>query len=410
MEMINAKQAAQRWGVTPRFVQMLCKQGRIPGATQWGRAWMIPADAERPGERESKQPDLQSDMPLPRKTPFLDMTDLYHTPGCAAQAIEQLAYHPEAQILFEAEIAYLQGDIDSVYERASYLLGKHSGFYAVLSAGMLLGLCAMWRGDMEMWKKAKQHICEAPCKDDNDRDIVSLSLTALDGALYDTTLFPEWFKMGNFEPLHPDALPAAKVFYSRFMYVVSYMIASKQLQVDSIPGMSMMIILPSAIEPMITQAIVDKTVIVELYLRLICAVTYYNNGNKEHAVRHIDRAIALALPDRLYGVLAEYRRHFDTLFDSRLERIAPEATESIIKLQKTYVLGWSKLSGAVRNRNIATTLTVREREVAKLAAFGMSNAEIAQKLHISVASVKQSIRIVIFKGGIQTREEIAAIL
>ena len=89
------------------------------------------------------------------------MTDLYKTPGTADDVTESLAYNHEAQVLFEAEVAYSRGEIDKVYESANYLLNKHSGFYAVISAGMLLALCAIWKGDLSMWRKAKIHISEA---------------------------------------------------------------------------------------------------------------------------------------------------------------------------------------------------------------------------------------------------------
>lgn len=412
MDMMSVKEASEKWGVSPRFIQMLCKDGQIPGASRFGRSWMIPVDAVRPAEAKRKQAAAaqDEDQPLPRKTPFLYMTNLYHTPGCAAESIESISDHHEAKILLEAEIAYSRGDIDAVYERASYLLAKHSGFYAVLSAGMLLGLCAMWRGDMEMWKRAKMHICEAPCKNDTDRDILSLSLTALDSVVYDTRSFPEWFKMGNFEPLHPDALPAAKVFYAKYLYAAGYAAASHQTELHGFKGLSLMAMLPHCIEPMISQAIVDKTVVVEIHLRLICAVMYHNAERDDQAIRHLDRAIALALPDGLYGLLAEYRRSLDALLDSRMELYDRVALAAMLECYKRYNVGWAKLSGTIRNRHIETTLTVREREVAKLAAFGMSNAEIAAKLHVSLAAVKQSVRIAIFKGGVNTRDELALIL
>ena len=61
---------------------------------------------------------------------------------------ERLENNHEVQVLFAAEIAYSKGEIDKVYETASYLLNRHSGFYAVLSAGMLLARCAIWHGDL----------------------------------------------------------------------------------------------------------------------------------------------------------------------------------------------------------------------------------------------------------------------
>jgi len=47
--------------------------------------------------------------------------------------------------------------------------------------------------------------------------------------------------------------------------------------------------------------------------------------------------------------------------------------------------------------------------VAKLAAFGMSNQQIADKLHLSLSVVKQSIRIIMEKSGM-ARADFAAIL
>ena len=416
MDYISIDRIAQEWGLSVRRVQTLCAEGRVEGALRFGRDWMIPKGAKKPTDGRTKAgrlaaaDALRADMPLPRKTPFLYMSDLYNVPGCAAQSAESLSYNHEARVLFEAEIAYSRGEIDRVYESASYLLNKHSGFYAVLSAGMLLAFCAMWRGDIAMWNKAKRHICEAPAKNDNDRDIMSLSITAIDSMLYDTTSFPEWFKIGNFEPLHPDALPAVKVFYAKYLYASAYALATKQIEMQGMRGLSLMAMLPNAIEPMISQAMADRSVIAEIYLRLTCATVYHNSGNDGQAIRHIDRAISLSLPDGLLGILTEYRRVLDRLLDERLLLVDPKALAQVEQMYKTFGVGWATLSGTVRNRNIATNLTMREREVAKLAAFGMSTAEIAEKLHLSVASIKQTVRNVIYKSGVENKAALASIL
>ena len=150
MDYISIDEAAKKWGLSKRFVQVLCANGRIEGATRLGRAWMIPHNAKKPidGRTKAARSKRDGDMPLPRKTPFLYMTDLYNTPGTADDVGESLAFNHEARVLFEAEVAYSRGDIDKVYESANYLLNKHSGFYAVLSAGMLLAMCAIWKGDI----------------------------------------------------------------------------------------------------------------------------------------------------------------------------------------------------------------------------------------------------------------------
>ena len=39
-----------KWGVSGSRVHKLCQAGRIPGLERFGRSWVIPADAEKPGD------------------------------------------------------------------------------------------------------------------------------------------------------------------------------------------------------------------------------------------------------------------------------------------------------------------------------------------------------------------------
>ncbi len=408
---MKIEEAAKKWGVTPRRVQAMCLGGRIAGAMRIGRDWLIPKNMKKPvdGRTKAARDKHDEDMPLPRKTPFLYMSDLFHTPGTADSVSESLKYNHEAQVLFEAEVAYSRGEIDKVYDSANYLLNKHSGFYAVLSAGMLLAMCAIWKGDIEMWRKAKVHIAEAPAKNDYDRDAMQLAISTVDIMLYNVQNFPKWFQIGCFEPIHKDSYPAAKVYYAKFLYAVAYSVATGSLKLPGAEGLYVMTSVPYTLEPMICWANEKNTVMSEIYLRLTCAAVYHNYGNEEQAIRHIDRALALALPDKFYGVLAEYCRPLDTLIEKRLSAVDADAWKEVHKLYKIYNEGWSKLSGKVRGKNIITTLSDKEREVAKLAAFGMSNPEIAEKLHLSLSVVKQAVRIVSEKSGMR-RSDFAAIL
>lgn len=45
---ITVQEAADKWGITPRQVQILCKNNRIKGATRLSRIWIIPERAEKP--------------------------------------------------------------------------------------------------------------------------------------------------------------------------------------------------------------------------------------------------------------------------------------------------------------------------------------------------------------------------
>ncbi len=54
MEYMSISQAAEKWGITPRRIQVLCAQARIPGATRIGYVWAIPMDAEKPKDARVK--------------------------------------------------------------------------------------------------------------------------------------------------------------------------------------------------------------------------------------------------------------------------------------------------------------------------------------------------------------------
>ena len=414
MEYLTIDDVAAAWGVSKRRLQTLCAEGKVAGAARFGRAWMIPAGTKKPVDgrtkagRELADP-TKTDMPLPKKTPFLCLTDLYYAPGCAEEAIEKLADNPEAQILFGAGIAYARGDIDKVHEVTSYLLEKHSGFYAVISGGMLLALCAIWRGDLELWRKAKIHISEANAQNDKEREIINLSICSVDSMLYDVKNIPDWFRMGCFELLHKDSLPVAKVFYAKYLYAMGHGIASKTVSMEGITGLSLMGLLPATIEPMISQAMADNTVIAEIYLRMTCAVTYHYSKNDSQAIRHIDRALALALPDGFYGLLAEYCRTIGPLLEQRLKLVDETAWGEVSRLHKIHVENWSRLGSRITGRQIIESLSAQNREVARLAAFKLSDAEIASRMNMSIPGVKQAIRIVKQKSGLE-RDEFAAIL
>ncbi len=388
-DMLNVQQAAKKWNMSVRGVQNLCKQEKISGAVRFGTNWMIPADAQRPADKRYKavKENEAEYRPLMRKSPFLDMTDLYNTPGTAEKSIEALAHHPEAQALFAAEIAYSRGEIDKVYEYANFFLENRSVFYAVVSGGMLLALCAMWKGDLQMWQKAKAHLYEAPCKNETDRDIVTLSLAATDSAIRETKDFPEWFKHGCFDNLPADAHPAARVYYIKYLLIVAQELAVNKIKLDDISGLGLMKTLPYIMEPMITQMVTDKIVMAEIYLRLLCGLAYHQSGDDIRASLHIDKAIALALPDKLYGPLVEHRRQLGLFLDERLALADAEALKKVKELHKQLHAGWTKLHNAVLEKSVSALLTVREREIARLAAFGLSNAEIANQLSLSTHTV-----------------------
>lgn len=48
MDYMNAKEAADKWGLSVRRVQVLCEQGRVDGVERLGNVWLIPKSAKKP--------------------------------------------------------------------------------------------------------------------------------------------------------------------------------------------------------------------------------------------------------------------------------------------------------------------------------------------------------------------------
>ncbi len=413
MGYIDIKTTAQNWGITPRRVQELCKNGVIEGACRFGRAWMIPEETEKPSDRRRKETkqvkneqNEQRKFPIPRENPFLIHTNLYNTAGTAEQLVEQFKEYPEISRAVRAQFDCRRGEFDKVLKDANYFLSKHSGFYATVSAGILLSFCAIWKGDIALWHEARRHIYSAPCKNEQDRQIIDFWLAVIDSNIGDTRELPQWFKRGNFNCLPADTFCTARVFYVKALYVEASALASGKTQYEDIEGLGLMRTLPFIIRPMLSQAEMEKTLIPRIYLHLTAATIYHQLGDNKHALWHIDRGISLCIPDKLYGILVEYRADLDMLLDDRLAVLCPEALNEIKVLHKKMISGWRKLHNKLLERNVSDTLTVRERSVARLAAFGLSNSEIAERLKIEVSSVKQYIFSAMNKVGADKRNEL----
>ena len=55
MDYMTLKEAGEKWGVTPRWINYYCSAGRIPGAVKMGTVWLIPKSAQKPVDGRTKQ-------------------------------------------------------------------------------------------------------------------------------------------------------------------------------------------------------------------------------------------------------------------------------------------------------------------------------------------------------------------
>lgn len=53
MEVMSARDAAEKWGISQRRVAILCAENRVTNATMVGNMWIIPSDAKKPVDARS---------------------------------------------------------------------------------------------------------------------------------------------------------------------------------------------------------------------------------------------------------------------------------------------------------------------------------------------------------------------
>lgn len=54
MDYISIKQLSEKWGISTRRIQILCRDGRISGVMRIANTWAVPADAEKPKDARVK--------------------------------------------------------------------------------------------------------------------------------------------------------------------------------------------------------------------------------------------------------------------------------------------------------------------------------------------------------------------
>lgn len=403
MQYWTVKEAAARWQLTERRVQELCRVGAVRDAIRWGRGWMIPADTERPADRRRKENRGISS--APRRPLLLAMTSFYSEPGSADRLFGELSDRPASSLLFESQLCYFRGDIRRAQELSHRVLTMSDiGFDGQAGAGLMLALCGIHRGNLALYREGKHYLVSVPYTDGTDLAELSLWRAGLESELLDVDGFPAWLRSGKLSEVPRETHPAARFFYLKYLFVYAH---ERLKRPDNRVGIvDLMRLIPTVGEPLVAQTAIEGSLLCEIYLRLMCAVGYHRSGMDDLAVEHLDRAIALAMPDRLWQPFVETRRLLDYLLDDHLGRVSSEALREVKRLNKTYLEGWTSLQNLLLSRKVSNHLTIREREVARLAVYGLSNKEIALWLHISVNAVKLALRIAMDKTGAEKRADL----
>ncbi len=318
------------------------------------------------------------------------MGGFYSHPGSADRFIAELnEVNPVLGALFSACMSYYRGNLEAA-EAALSDIKDDENPDVFITVSHILSILAIYRGDTAKWRSARRRLETLKCTTAEERALMHFNLAVMDCGVFSGGTFPEWLRLGCFDYLPAKYHPCARYAYVKWLYM------SGKLD-----------LLAAVAEPLISQSRVERSMISEVYLRIIATMGYYLTNNRARAEMHLRAALELALPDRIYSPFAEYRRSLGLFLDQILKQIDSEALHMVINLNTQILSGWTKVYNDLYNTKYTNELTPREYETASLACHGFSNAQIAEKIGVSVNAVKLYLRTAYQKLSVSSREELA---
>ena len=150
-------------------------------------------------------------------------------------------------------------------------------------------------------------------------------------------------------------------------------------------------------------ASVFPTLLGQIYTHIYLAAANRELFREEEALACLRRALDIALPDRVYMPFVENGDYIGPLLSKLAgEEGCRDGIARILALYGTYRKNKERI---IREYFTATRpqLTPRETEIARLAATGITNAAIGQRLHISSNTVKMALKSIFAKLAINNR-------
>ncbi|MDD5936982.1 MAG: helix-turn-helix domain-containing protein, partial [Clostridiales bacterium] len=289
MDYMSTREAASKWGVSIRNIQRLLAENRIPNARKYGISWMIPSDAKKPDDlrnerRREKKEFLHL---LPMNCPMFATTTIYHKPGSAAEVLKTLSNDTNARDLFYAQLLYYQGNYREAAKLSKDLLLRTKCFDTQLGCLHIISYASMYTGDYITWLETYEKVKNMPAMTATETKMKELCLASKDCSMYDCRTYPEWLKFGCFDDLPMECFPILRYYFSKYLLITRTYLGSIRV-----------------LEVVCSQTKAEGAVIAELYLQLLMAIGYHDSGEIAIAAKHFNRALDLALPDKLYAPLA----------------------------------------------------------------------------------------------------------
>ena len=386
MSKISSNELAKRWGVSQRQVQTYCKEGRIKGARRLGQIWLIPNDVVKPENPRVNKKTNKVYWPffflLDRKLMQLNTTEEMMANTTDVLKKKQLT----------GEMAYMQGDFKTVATCLEDLTDDSPSYLCALAfstaAKVAMGDSqSFW----ENWLKLKT-LHERFINHPENRHMIELVQGLLAISAYAPQHCPEWITNGVINSM-PHSLRQMALY----------------LRAKCLLALGRTTELISTAETMLSLSSTQNT-IHDVYVYIILAHGYVYQDQKDRAYDTLLRAINLCIPKGFITPLVESISSLLGLTERCLRNTYPYLTSPIISLHRQLSHSWLEVHNMLTHEKISSCLTRREYQTALAVVGGLTNQECANRLGLSVSTVKGYLATIYQKLNISSRKELKSFI
>lgn len=390
---LSIREAAEKWGVSERRINQYCSEGRIFGAERIGKAWAIPADAEKPEDpRKNKKQSISQKSPnLPEVfSDFMPLMNTAFVPGRCVETIEKMETGPKKDIAL-AEYYYFSGQAEKAMKETEVYLTDSDGAIR-LSACWIFAYSCLTMGRIDHARRALHEIQNTLAANrENAAPIRAIeSFAAFAAAVLLHLPLPEKMPpMETFLPILPHGVRAFA------LYVLAHYLYLKEEYGQS----------AGIVEATLAMG-ADAYPISAIYLHLVAVMDYMSMKQPDRAQSHLLTAWEIARPDDLIEGFGEHHGLLGAMLEATIKLKWPEDFKRIIDITYRFSSGWRRVHNPITGHDVADDLTTTEFAIAMLAGRGWTNQEIAKHLNISANTVKDHISEAMRKLRVENRKDL----